>query len=390
MMFPWKLKKKRMLFMVLLLIAGTFCFLNSPLDKAIIAKRPHKVIEHIRNHEWTLITSNKTRHKTNSTVNLKAKPLRVIIVTQMRSGSSFTGELFNHNDDFFYLFEPLSDLAPKFLGNGTTENIHTYIERPLVDLIQCNFKDLPGMWWNINGFTALHQCAYSRQIQATPLCNLSKPIKNSVSLSKKENPIHILENLCYGKKHVALKVIKLENINYLENIFKNVSMDVKIIHLVRDPRGTFNSRNKLCDILPHEKYCRNVSYCCARLERNTNIWLDTPMWLQNKYMLIRYEDLAMEPLLYAEKIYNFLNIQLPNSVRDWINGHTQSNYGDEWSHTRNSSQVATRWRNELSLSSVLDIQSRCQLVMNRLGYKTVTTEEMLRNWNYSVLEPLKS
>ncbi|XP_072013668.1 carbohydrate sulfotransferase 1-like [Amphiura filiformis] len=387
-MFPWKLKKKWMLITVLLLIARTFWFLNSLLDNALFAKRRYKVNETIRKHEWTLATSHMTSHKTNTTVPPYEKPLRVIIVTQMRSGSSFTGELFNQNDDFFYLFEPLSGLAPMIFGNITTENIHTYIERPLSNLIQCNYKDIPGVWWNSTGITALHQCANSRQIQASPLCKLRKPMKNYVPLSKNENPIHILENLCHSKKHGALKVIKLTNINYLENIFKNVSMDVKIIHLVRDPRGTFNSRNQLC--YKNQKLCRNVSYSCERLERNTNIWLDTPMWLQNKYMLIRYEDLAMEPLIYAEKIYNYLNIQLPNSVRDWINGHTQSNYGNEWSHTRNSSQVATRWRNELRLSSVMDIQSRCQLVMNRLGYKTVTTEEMLRNWNFSVLEPLKT
>ncbi|XP_072013623.1 carbohydrate sulfotransferase 1-like [Amphiura filiformis] len=380
-MYEWNLQKKRRLVitMAMLLIAGTFWFYTLLLGIGSTQTQQHR--------EWTLTTSNMTSHKTNSTVPPHEKPLRVIIVTQMRSGSSFTGELFNRNDDFFYLFEPLSDLAPKFFENRTTEHAYTYIERPLSDFVQCNFRD---PWWSINGFNSKRQCTFSTQIQTSPLCHFNKAM-GYLPLFEKMNHNHILENLCNNKQYAAMKVVRLEHINYLENILKNVSMNVKIIHLVRDPRGAFNSRNEMCHRVPFVKYCLNMSYTCERLEQNTNIWLDTPMWLQNKYILIRYEDLAMEPLLYAEKIYKFLNLQLPNSVRDWITENTKSDRDLRWWwHTRNSRRVATRWRNELKLSTVLEIQSQCKLVMERLGYKTVETEEMLRNSNYSVLEPLKT
>jgi len=43
--------------------------------------------------------------------NLTEKPIKVLIVSTYRSGSSFIGELFNQNSKSFYLFEPLGGVS---------------------------------------------------------------------------------------------------------------------------------------------------------------------------------------------------------------------------------------------------------------------------------------
>ena len=38
--------------------------------------------------------------------------IKLMIFTRYRSGSTFTGELFSHHPDVFYMLEPLTSLVP--------------------------------------------------------------------------------------------------------------------------------------------------------------------------------------------------------------------------------------------------------------------------------------
>ena len=330
-----------------------------------------------------------TESKSSSPSSTKEKPLRVIIVTQMRSGSSFTGELFNRNDDFIYYFEPLIGFANPFFENRTSSNAKEFIELPIAHLLQCNHKEMPG-WWNSNFKLPGQQCASSRAIQPTSLCkfdNKTGIFVPSAAWVPPETSIPILEAACNSKRNIALKTVRVENINYLEKVVKDPSMNVKIIHLVRDPRGAHFSRLSVC--MPHWLLC-DMPYSCARLETNIKFWLNTPKWLKNKYLLVRYEDFAENPLFIAEEIYNFVGTPMPQSVKDWLFENTQQDRGDPFSHTRNSRQTATKWRTMLEFDTVLDIQSKCHNAIEKLGYKIVDTVESLRNLNISIvgLQPL--
>ena len=54
----------------------------------------------------------------NGSINGKANgsPVKVILYTYMRSGSSFTGELFARDKDTFYLFEPVDGMYNDLYG----------------------------------------------------------------------------------------------------------------------------------------------------------------------------------------------------------------------------------------------------------------------------------
>ncbi len=345
-------------------------------------------IAQIESHHRSIIASRlKGDTITNLTVPDHALPLRVIILTQMRSGSSFTGELFNNNDDFFYLFEPLHYLEPKFYANQTYENFETYIKRPLRDFLQCNFQDLPVTWWD-EGIIANHHCKYSRSTQTLPLCYFNSKQNLWMPSTNISNSTNILESLCNSKKHFALKTIRITDIKHLKDLITDASMDTKIIHLVRDPRGAYSSRISVCQLT--WRNCLNISETCVRMERNIQFWLDTPSWLQNKYLLVRYEDLALEPIRHAEEIYKFLNIPMPKSVHNWIIKNTQHREDEtySYSHTRDAREIVAKWRNTLQMDKVLEVQTQCKLVMDKLGYRSVDNETILRNLDYSATEPL--
>merc|ERR1712168_622930 len=61
----------------------------------------------------------------------------IIIVTFMRSGSTFLGEVFNNHPHSFYQFEPLHEFYP-FGCDGKAEEKYNSLVRKL----KCDFPDL--------------------------------------------------------------------------------------------------------------------------------------------------------------------------------------------------------------------------------------------------------
>lgn len=65
------------------------------------------------------------------------KQTAVIIVTFMRSGSTFLGEMFNVHDDAFYMFEPLHPWSK----TGCAESTKVERVKFVTEMLSCNFTD---------------------------------------------------------------------------------------------------------------------------------------------------------------------------------------------------------------------------------------------------------
>ncbi|XP_008063644.2 carbohydrate sulfotransferase 1-like [Carlito syrichta] len=106
-------------------------------------------------------------------------------------------------------------------------------------------------------------------------------------------------------------------------------------------------------------------------------------------MLVRYEDLARNPMKKTEEIYGFLGIPLDGHVARWIQNTARGapplgkhKYGT----VRNSAATAEKWRFRLSYDMVAFAQNACQQVLAQLGYKMATSEEELKNPSVSLVE----
>ncbi|CAG5110913.1 Oidioi.mRNA.OKI2018_I69.chr2.g5260.t1.cds [Oikopleura dioica] len=74
----------------------------------------------------------------------------VLMVTFMRSGSTFLGEMFNNHDDAFYVFEPLHPLSKFGLSKSSLEDRFEI----LTDNLNCNFReqyDITIPWRSFKG-----------------------------------------------------------------------------------------------------------------------------------------------------------------------------------------------------------------------------------------------
>lgn len=321
----------------------------------------------------------------------------VIIVSRKRSGSSFVGELLNQNPDVFYLFEPLQWLT--FMG------LRMKMQKAMFDSFSfnilnatshCDFNNLPNGWLH---YGKKLQCRFSKSMWPTQLCSILPKANSSLErMALARKTLANLTETCKMYRYIGMKTIRLADISILKHLItaSTVEFDVKIIHLVRDPRATMNSRMNLKD--PNVDFLRKrgktgdeVTDLCSTMLANlahvNNRSADVD-WLNNRYKLVRYEDIAENPHAVANDVYKFLRMPVHKAVSDWIETNTKFAAGNEYSHTRDSKSTVQAWRESMDLADVLHIQKKCRKTMRLLGYQEVNSLDTLRNPFTPVIESL--
>ncbi|XP_041453983.1 carbohydrate sulfotransferase 1-like [Lytechinus variegatus] len=329
--------------------------------------------------------------ETNETTN-RVLPVHLLIVTQRRSGSSFLGQIFNQNPWVFFHFEPLKLLEIK-------KRIYPNASYLLQHLLKCRFDKTPYLTDFYNNET-LHRMS-SKVLCSPPLC-MTNVDYNSMRSStvKKCNPLDpkAMASLCNLHPHKVVKLIRLYSVESLTPLLKDKSINLKIIHLLRDPRGTLSSRSKenhtstkelsLGNTLTHD-----ATYICRRMKRNFNFVQKNPELLRDRYLRIRYEDIATDPEGWTRDLYKFAGIgDVPGNVYDWIQQNTHESTSEDardiYSTHRNSSANAQAWRHHVTFPVVSEIQNHCGGVMEEAGYRLVKEASDLQRTNLSFVSPI--
>nr|XP_002127553.1 carbohydrate sulfotransferase 1 isoform X1 [Ciona intestinalis] len=334
----------------------------------------------------------------------------VIILTNFRSGSSFFSEFLNQHPDVFYSFEPLIPVSHRDLCN---ENIPLK-RKILSDMAQCivpawlqMYSKLPKTLRHIYNRN-IESCVRKRFCFApftAELCTDEHCVKSNTTTKPFDcwadcgvYNQNLVENTCRRKKMTAIKLIRLCDINVLKELVTDYNLDLKVVHLLRDPRGIANSRHLLSRRLDINQSLRST---CNRQFTNANVGLyEQPDWLKHRYKLFRYEDAATNPFKVAKSLYDFVGLNFTNGIVDWIAEHTgqviQRNTSDSpningpvqqiqiqannnpWGRTRNSKEVFQKWTRRLPFIIVRKIESVCKDTMELAGYLPLTNVQDYR------------
>ena len=160
-----------------------------------------------------------------------------------------------------------------------------------------------------------------------------------------------LENNCRYHKYTGAKIISM---NSVAALFDLVKQGIKVIHLVRDPRSKWLSRAKITaahdkntsldDYLTHiQKGVKDdpalLNAGCISLEKDLTLLEDLhdnahsshydhiSAHMHKNYRIVRYEDVALEPVPWAKSMYEFLDIPFHTNVLKWIDANTKENQG---------------------------------------------------------------
>ena len=354
-------------------------------------------------------TSSRNATESNTTkVNISNnKPrLNVIILTHMRSGSSFVGNMFNFHPDVFYLFEPLNELRMVTYGDRdlgewppldekANEAYRTDFSNLLQDIFTCNFKR-----------NSILDSIFPSWLREARIGKLAWKSKNTIISNES------IAEVCKSRKITVIKIMQTRlpreiGIRELQRVCSTEPsrFECLIIHLVRDPRAVLTSaigrefflpkgpkRNLITLKNPssegQEIIKNNTRIICSLVEENLNyVNEEWSNWFKDRYILVRYEDVPGDLLTKVHRMYNFTGLPMVDCVKKWIlGGRTPGgvrNHEPEFFISKNDVKKSDHWRFGISSSLVAEFEEVCWPLMYIMGYISIKgSERLLRDTNH--------
>lgn len=293
------------------------------------------------------------------------KVRRVIVVTYFRAGSTFIGDLLSATPATFYHFEPLHMFSKDARLDGSAA---TNASGLIGHLLRCDFQRVQHYvrWANERRFL------FKRNHFLWALCGGQWQV-----CFKPE----FVSKVCARAPAQVMKVTRLHMSQVRDWLLSNpdIAKSVKILHLVRDPRGILASRRVLdwCNV---SKSCAHQDTLCSELRADLDTFEELQRTFPNSTYRVRYEDVSLDPKKEAVRLFEALGLNYTVYVSNFLKTHTKARKADAldpYSTRRNSSTVAFQWRSKLEFEDIADIQRSCSDVLLRLGYKTIVNENEL-------------
>ena len=164
----------------------------------------------------------------------------------------------------------------------------------------------------------------------------------------------------------------MEEIEYFLLRNQKMSRYIKIIHLLRDPRGRLNSFINLHD-KPYRLSNNYISSACRRPMKDIELRRNLEKRYPNMFMEIHYEDVAANTVDMAKRIYQFVYSEdIPEELQKWIQLNTENtstNAKEQHFSTvrRNSSATSVAWKQQLDAETRLRIEKECKEFIHHLN-----------------------
>ncbi|KAK7089270.1 hypothetical protein V1264_024795 [Littorina saxatilis] len=312
--------------------------------------------------------------------NMKVK---VIILTYMRSGSSMTGDVFNHHPEVFYVYEPLWSLQRYF----TNDNLVFRMSKGPVQTHLNKFYDPDSV--TTGHVKAFLDCDFG---SLDPSTLIQYHLKNSLTTSAYHQcmtqnsgivgSIRCLPKMVTPCRKANVTVVKTIRFS-MAQAARLVQLDptVKVVHLIRDPRGTLRSQSRVGEFKPKDIVAASKKLC-DRVLNDLKEGEKLKTLHKGRVLTVRYEDIATEPLKFAQKLLHFAGLNMDKTLRQYVWNITSAGLPDNCviCTTRNDSKkTALNWRTKMDFQTTKIVDSSCQEVYRRMGYLPLAKREELLN-----------
>lgn len=307
----------------------------------------------------------------------------IMVVTTWRSGSTFLGDLLNHYKGVFYYFEPLHYYAKE---KGQPQSEIQFVE----SLLKCEY--------NQDNIGFLHHV--SKPSNKFLLKNHNFRLWNSCHNVLPNEMMCLLpeylNKVCPLYPIKLMKTVRLQ-LKEVEKLIKDPKLGLKVLFLVRDPRGTYNSRSSATiSSWCNKDQCADPVVGCRNMMENIVSAFDLETRYPGSVKLVRYEDLSMYPEDVVSDMMDFLDLPMIEELDNYIATHTSSeklktvrnkkthkieHKKNPYGTTKNSTATAFAWRDKLSFDHIKQIQKACFGPMKKLGYQLLKKPEDVKNIN---------
>ena len=195
------------------------------------------------------------------------------------------------------------------------------------------------------------------------------------------------QEFCRRRKTTVLKTIRLLRIKDLYKIKHIENVNLKIVHLIRDPRAMMASRrtggafflsgyNKIA-YLPKEELDVKVAWeanlaCHGDLENIEFVQNSDSERLKSRYMTITHRRMSLQPLETAQEVYNFLGIPLLDNIKEYLVNITHGIYGGgtygPLLTAKNSTEILDNWKKSVYIdqNQLKIVEEECKELMEKL------------------------
>lgn len=299
----------------------------------------------------------------NLTLATGGQPVRSVIITTWRSGSTFLGDVLNAVPGNFYHYEPLLNfgivqirdppLAERAINN-------------LKQLLKCNYYDLN----NYLNYGKAHVYLFTHNYRLWNECERYPQFCWNATF---------LSDFCKLYPFQSMKVVRLR-LKLAEELLKDQSLNVKVLLLVRDPRGTLQSR-KHRDWCPGAPDCDQPKLLCNDMVSDYEAAADLQKKYSDRFRAVRYEDLSVDPYNHIPDLFKFFGLTFHENVKKFLDSHTKTNAGGVSSTFRDSKSAPFHWRLDLNFTEVQYIEENCHEAMKLWGYVKAKNETHLKEFN---------
>ena len=359
------------------------------LNNEFSSERKSKILVPRRNMNFDTKTANRMEIVGNVKVGEKvpvSSARHIMVVTTWRSGSTFLGDLLNHYKGVFYYFEPLHYYAQV---HGQSQSSVDFLS----SLLKCQFNEE-----NI-GFLHHVSKANNKFLFKNHNFRLWNSCQNVLPNDMMCLLPEYLNRVCPLHPIKLIKTVRLQ-LKEAEALIKDSSLGLKILFLVRDPRGTYNSRSSAAiSTWCNKEQCSDPQVGCRNMMDNIQSAFDLETRYPGTVKLVRYEDLSMYPEDVVSDMMDFLDLPMIEEIDKYIATHTSSDKlktvrnkkthkiehkKNPYGTARNSTATAFAWREKLSFDHIKSIQTACKGPMNKLGYQILKKPQDVKNPNLPI------
>ena len=366
--------------------------IRSQKDRPNYEKESSKVTSNQQRDPTPKITDNKQESEPlPKTSSEKRKSL--LIFGDDRSGTTFVTKMFAADPQMFTVYEPLWVTKNWFSQLQLRDQKKIQFTRDVVNaLLSCQFtRSKAGkQFLSHTSRSWVGGGVFDKNVfRTSPFAKKTTSGKTTWP-NLYQNP-EFAEEVCLNKfNHSVVKVgqvrVPTESISiFIPNVFlANPDTDIRIIQIVRDPRGSINSRIRAGWIsdFTFTGFPAVVYKMCSKIEANIQFGRELESaWIKERYLEINYQEITSMPVTTAKKIYKFAGFEMPDSLIDWI---VQSTNPDErqlrqamnnpFSHVRDARKNYLKWRSESPIKRVRIIEQRCKDLLDLLGLDAVADE----------------
>ncbi|CAC5404994.1 CHST1 [Mytilus coruscus] len=292
----------------------------------------------------------------------KKSVTQVLLIGQMRSGSSFTGEFFNQHPEAFYMFEPLrgllqanitdkQSLLRSVIGFPPEEGVSNIMK----GILECDFYQISS---NI-----LKNDFMLRSIKTSEFYTCFRKNEPSTEKFKK-----CLESLTYRCKQSSLRVVKtIRMTTELAETLLSSLPNLKIVYLVRDPRAIIQSRMML-NLVDEQNLKTESTELCSRMDKDMHFLKKSTM--KRRIKIVPYEKFARNSVPEAKDLFKFVGSEFHTYIVKWIEQNSiKSTNFNPYSTSRNSKASVDRWLTQIKRETALKVDESCVNLYKAVGYK---------------------